>query len=841
MIGRVSLTDTDTGDTEPMLPRVPTFGPPALGQRLGGYKLEKILGRGGMGAVYVGVNDAGARRAVKVPFYEREGSEIARARFTREAQVLARIPPHRGVVRVHAAGEEGHLTYCVLELIEGRTLEQILTKQGPLPIPKALEVAEQTARALAHLHKQGVVHRDVKPSNLLIRDEDGSVVLTDFGLVRDQTLESLTQTGTFVGTPIYVAPEQALATREVDGRADIYALGATLFALLTGRPPHQAGSLTELMRLLVTVDPAPPSSIRPEIPAALDALILRALAREPKDRHPDATAFADDLAALRAGKSIAQPSRSLPLALAAGGLAGLLVAATVFLGGSPPPPPVVPKDPVAEEKARTLAILGEALDHARAGRDPEACSALERLGARSGSLLDRVGALEPRLGGPNRDGAALLARLRAVVYAQLGSNEIAPIRAEVLGFFTRSLAARRELGLALVSEVLECAATRASAVELLLALDEKAPTTLRPRELVTARTAPGFAKLAHAVLARGDSARAVRHFERVLRHDPHAQPGEALEAALLHRQTDAVSNRDLPAAVDVMLDRLRIGAAETPPVWALDRIDIFDARLARESDDWAIRLLYANLLLKANEKLRERGPALARSVVNDESLPLIARARASLVLAEHLLQKKDVAGTVAAVVRAHALGHHEPDECSRIAAEAHRRAVAHGDPAGSIDEALAWARRALAETDDRLARMKEKTLAKDRPGLPPLVPVEDHDLDYDRRYQLVTILIAARTDAALDEAERVCGAARAIVESGSTAQPWRLLLAKVEYARDQGDAGDRLVDESFARDSHERPWLLRELDVMATELDEAGRHSGALRLRQKHAAMSKPR
>ncbi|MEZ0228600.1 MAG: serine/threonine-protein kinase, partial [Planctomycetota bacterium] len=217
----VSATDTETGDTEPMLPRIPTFGPPALGQRLGGYKLEKILGRGGMGAVYVGLNDAGARRAVKVPFHDsKEASDVARARFTRESQVLARIPPHRGVVRVHAAGEEGHLAYCVLELVEGRSLEDLLSKEGPLPVARAIAVTEEVARALAHLHAHGVVHRDVKPSNILVRDEDGSAVLADFGLVRDDQAQSLTATGTFVGTPIYVAPEQALASRPVDGRAD---------------------------------------------------------------------------------------------------------------------------------------------------------------------------------------------------------------------------------------------------------------------------------------------------------------------------------------------------------------------------------------------------------------------------------------------------------------------------------------------------------------------------------------------------------------------------------------------------------------------------------------------
>lgn len=883
--------------TEPMTPR-PAGAKPSLqlGARLGGYALERLIGRGGMGAVYLGVSEAGVRRAIKLPFLDQDRSGLVRARFQREAEVLARIPPHRGVVRVHAASIEDDNAYCVLELVEGRSLEAILKKDGPLPVARVLEIGEQVARALDHLHRNGVIHRDVKPGNVLIRDEDGSAVVTDFGLVRDEAATgALTTTGTFVGTPLYVAPEQALATGPIDGRADVYALGATLYALLTGHAPHRAPTLAELMRLLVTERPVPPSAERAEVPPAVDAVILRALERDPRSRHPTALALAEELAAVRAGRAVstsptaawlaagavlacvallslvllfATSASSGPegtegttriaadraafegLAAAVGSearpdgkkVADLVWRAEMSLGAIArrADPEAVAWHASATERLRWLKPLAVALDHARAGQADEACAALVPLGAASGTLVERVTALASRLVGPAKDSALLLVRLRVCAYALLPATALPPVRNEAVGFVQRVLATRPELGLELVADLLLAAPRSESAVDLLLLLDERS-LVLTSRELGGRRLSPGFRALSNAALARGDSPRAARFFERVLRQDPLAAPSDELEAAILRRSTEAVTERDAPKCIDAIRDKLKIGRVAHSPGWVNEQHALFEERIARDPEDWAARLTYADALEKTSrQEHRLRAVSLARAIARDGALPAIASARASLILAGHLLAMSDYAGAIAAASSAHALGHHEPDECSHLASQAHRRAFLASDPSGSIDEAVRLARRAVVEGDDRVARTAEHTLTAGRFGMPPLAPVDDrdqHELPFERRNSLVVVLLAVPDDADLVEAGRVCDEARQLVESGAVTKPWRLLRAKVEYARGQNEVADRLVDETFARDAHDREWLLRELESNAFDLDEAGRSMAAARARHKLAAM----
>jgi hypothetical protein len=289
----------------------PGSGALAPGDRLGGHVIESVLGRGAMGAVYLARNAAGARRALKVPLFEGPQDEDARQRFAREMEGLARLKPHRHVVQVHAAGLEGPMPYCALELIDGASLDKVL-EAGPLSPARALEIGEQVAIALAHSHASGIVHRDVKPANILVRKEDGSAVLTDFGLAHLADRERLTRTGDMLGTPLYMPPEQADARGPADARSDVYSLGATVYELLTGRPPFSGNSLAELVKNHVLAKVVPPSTRRPELTKDVDAVVLKALEKFPGDRYATALAFAEDLARARKGEPVTARSVSGP-------------------------------------------------------------------------------------------------------------------------------------------------------------------------------------------------------------------------------------------------------------------------------------------------------------------------------------------------------------------------------------------------------------------------------------------------------------------------------------------------------------------------------------------------
>jgi hypothetical protein len=325
-------------------------GPKQLGpgDKIAGLTIEKVLGQGAMGAVYAARNDAGARRAVKVPLFGGDPEEVheQRARFEREAQALARLKPHRNVVQVHAAGFAGELPYCVLELVEGPGLDKVLAA-GAVPLEQVLDLGEQLASGLAHAHAAGIVHRDLKPANVLVRAEDGSPVITDFGLVRDAaSKERLTQEGTILGTPLYMPPEQAGVSAPADARSDIYALGAVLYHAATGRPPILAGSMEGLLMKIHLEAPPVPSQLVASLPRDLDLVLLHALEKEPHARYATAAELAQDLARVRAGEPVSVraatraeaakkvvKSNARSIALWGGGGAFLLLAAGGALVG----------------------------------------------------------------------------------------------------------------------------------------------------------------------------------------------------------------------------------------------------------------------------------------------------------------------------------------------------------------------------------------------------------------------------------------------------------------------------------------------------------------------------
>ncbi|MGE0708723.1 MAG: protein kinase [Planctomycetota bacterium] len=289
-----------------------------------GFRIVAELARGGMGAVYEVEHESGARFALKTLLpgglgLEGGEADVERRRFQREAEALAKLD-HPHVVRVHAADFEGRVPWMVQDLLPGGTLEARL-KDGPLPTGEAVTLATKLALGVAHAHGHGILHRDLKPLNVLF-DDRGEPRLVDFGLARALAGSSLTQSGVVLGTPSYMAPEQALG-EPVDERTDVYGLGAVLYALLTGRPPF-SGSGLGVMAEVVEDPPTPPRELVPDVPEWLEAVCLRALAKRREERFPDAESFAGALRRRDEGP----PSGRRP----ALGVLGALALALVALG-----------------------------------------------------------------------------------------------------------------------------------------------------------------------------------------------------------------------------------------------------------------------------------------------------------------------------------------------------------------------------------------------------------------------------------------------------------------------------------------------------------------------------
>jgi serine/threonine protein kinase len=263
--------------------------------RIGRHEVVRLLGRGAMASVYEGRDPSLERRvAIKVLDQRELGHPDLAERFLREARAVARLS-HPHIVGVYDVGVEGDLAYMVMELMRGQTLQQRLAPGRPWPLGALLPVARQLLDALAYVHAKGVVHRDIKPANVML-DDAGRVKLADFGVARVEGAADRTQAGTIIGTPRYMAPEQ-LSGGVVDARTDLFAVGALLYRLATGRDAFDGGSVYQVMHAVMQGDPAAPSSLPGvDLPPALDAVLLKALAREPSARHESAAAFARALA-----------------------------------------------------------------------------------------------------------------------------------------------------------------------------------------------------------------------------------------------------------------------------------------------------------------------------------------------------------------------------------------------------------------------------------------------------------------------------------------------------------------------------------------------------------------
>jgi serine/threonine-protein kinase len=295
----------------------------------GRYEVEHELGRGGMAVVYLARDTRHERRvAIKVVLEDLGGGPEVTDRFLREIRTTAQLH-HPHILPLYDSGEAGGLLYYVMPFVEGESLRERLEREGPLAVGEAVRIAREVADALAFAHERGVVHRDIKPENILLAA--GHAAVADFGIARaaDAAGLRLTQTGMAVGTPVYMSPEQATAG-EVDGRADLYALGCVLYEMLAGRPPF-AGPTAQAVMARHTTDPAAPlRTVRPEVPEALEAVVVRALAKLPVDRWATGRELADALEAT-VGRTGGRADRWRLVQVGGAAAVGLAIAAAAWL------------------------------------------------------------------------------------------------------------------------------------------------------------------------------------------------------------------------------------------------------------------------------------------------------------------------------------------------------------------------------------------------------------------------------------------------------------------------------------------------------------------------------
>jgi serine/threonine-protein kinase len=281
-----------------------SWSDPPPGAQIGAYHIERLLGRGGLGSVYLAHDAGGERTALKLVDLGGEDAAVLRELFVREVAVARRLR-HPGIVGIRDSGQTGDLAFIAMEFVAGGDLGQRRPAQ-PVPLRSVVQIATDLAEALAHAHAHRVLHRDIKPANVLIEAATGRAKLGDFGLARLSDLQR-SRTGILAGTPAYMSPEQ-LAEGAQDVRSDLYSLGVLVFELLTGRLPHDADSLGALLRA-VGQSPAPPvERWRPDAPPRLARLVAQLLQKDRRQRPADAGAVVGELAAVRA----AMPSDRAP-------------------------------------------------------------------------------------------------------------------------------------------------------------------------------------------------------------------------------------------------------------------------------------------------------------------------------------------------------------------------------------------------------------------------------------------------------------------------------------------------------------------------------------------------
>ena len=317
------------------------------------YLVDAEIARGGMAVVYR-ARDIRLNRPVAIKLLPPELAFNAdvRERFLREAQTSAQLA-HPGIVPIYTVDEANGLVFFVMALVIGETLGERLAREKRLPVDEVRRILTDVADALAYAHARGVVHRDVKPDNILLDRATGRPLVTDFGIARAAAGDTrLTVTGVAIGTPAYMSPEQALGERELDGRSDIYSLGIIGYQMLAGEPPFKASNTPAMLVKHVSEIPRPLDLLRPDTPRGMVNALARALAKKPDDRWPDATAFRDALSVAREPEAYVERSRppdaqsaGAPWSVAAAGSGARPYDAPAPLVPSPPLMPPMPAMP----------------------------------------------------------------------------------------------------------------------------------------------------------------------------------------------------------------------------------------------------------------------------------------------------------------------------------------------------------------------------------------------------------------------------------------------------------------------------------------------------------------
>ncbi|MHC4599323.1 MAG: serine/threonine-protein kinase, partial [Planctomycetota bacterium] len=285
---------------------------PLLGRRIGGCELESLLGKGGMGAVYkarhVSLNKPVAVKILSGAL----GASSARKRFLREARTAARLE-HPNIVQVFDTGTEGDIYFIVMQFVEGESASTRVKREGGLPVEEAVGLILEAAKGISAAHNLGMIHRDIKPDNIMV-DLGGSVKVADFGLAKDLESQAsmLTATGQTMGTPHYMSPEQARDASSANASSDIYSLGATLYTLLSGRPPFSGATPWAVVSSAMN-DPAPDiRESRDEVPDVLAEFVLQMMEKDPQNRPSDMAAVIDGLLAVQRTILIARGGEAFP-------------------------------------------------------------------------------------------------------------------------------------------------------------------------------------------------------------------------------------------------------------------------------------------------------------------------------------------------------------------------------------------------------------------------------------------------------------------------------------------------------------------------------------------------
>ena len=272
------------------------------------YRIERVLGEGGMATVYL-ADDLKHHRRVAVKVMRPElASSLGAGRFLREIEIAARLS-HPHILPVFDSGETAGFLYYVMPHVKGESLRDRLQREGSLPVDEALQLAQEVADALGYAHREGVIHRDVKPANVML--SEGHALVADFGIARaaDEG-QALTGTGLAVGTPQYMSPEQASGERDIDARSDVYALGATMYEMLAGAPPYVGPTPRAVLAMALTEECTPLPEVRPDVPAAVAAVVAKAMAREPDARYAYGAELAQALAHAREARLVDSAGRA---------------------------------------------------------------------------------------------------------------------------------------------------------------------------------------------------------------------------------------------------------------------------------------------------------------------------------------------------------------------------------------------------------------------------------------------------------------------------------------------------------------------------------------------------